>query len=76
MQIASLSLSAVAAFFDYLFGFGIGLAFAMLIAVIVEIKTGIQASTKQEKEFESFKFSRCIYQTGLVVTHILHYSCL
>lgn len=74
MQVFSLSLSAIAAFFDYLFGFGIGLGFAMLIAVVLEIKTGIQASAKQKHNFESFKFSRCIIKLSLwlLIFYIIH----
>lgn len=59
LQSLSLALSALIAVFSSLFGFGPLLVVAMLVAIFVEIQTGIKASQKQGNSFESFRFSRC-----------------
>ena len=37
----------------------------MLAAVVVEVYTGIKASKKEGKSFESFRFSRCVLKLAL-----------
>ncbi len=65
LQTLSLILSAISGGLSYLFGFGPVLGVAMLIAVLVEVVTGIIASRKLGSKFESFRFSRCILKLGL-----------
>ncbi|MDD3079097.1 MAG: phage holin family protein [Paludibacter sp.] len=57
---AVISLSVISGIINYLFGITPLLAVAMFIAIIIEILTGIRASKRQGKSFESFRFSRCI----------------
>lgn len=66
--------SLISATVNYFFGIQPALAFAMFIAVIVEVWTGIKASRKQGKAFESFRFSRCVIKIGiwLVILYIIH----
>lgn len=60
IQTSAFILSGIAAGVNNLIGIGPALAFAMVVAVIVEIASGIKASKKQNKDFESFRFSRCV----------------
>lgn len=60
LQYLSFFLSGISGVVSYLFGFGPALAIAMLVLIIVEVRTGIKASRCEGKNFESFKFSRCI----------------
>lgn len=59
---------------NYFFGITPALAIAMFVAVIVEVYTGIKASKKEGKSFESFRFSRCIIKIGiwLLILYIIH----
>jgi len=59
---------------NYFFGIQPALAFAMFVAVIVEVWTGIKASRKLGKKFESFRFSRCVIKIGiwLIILYIIH----
>ncbi len=74
LQIPSLSLSAIVAVMGEWFGFGPVIALAMLIAVSVEVFTGIRASRVRGEDFESFKFSRCVIKTfiWLACIFIIH----
>lgn len=74
LQALSLLLSSISGAISYLFGFGPALGIAMLVAVAMEIYTGIKASKKQGKPFESFKFSRCVLKFALwaIIFYIIH----
>ena len=65
LQNLSLLISAISGALSYLFGFGPLLGVAMLIAVLVEVITGIIASKRLGQNFESFRFSRCILKLVL-----------
>lgn len=56
----SVSLSAISALFVHYLGISPALVPAIVVIIVTEIWTGIRASAKQGKAFESFKFSRCI----------------
>jgi len=66
--------SFISATVNYFFGIQPALAFAMFIAVIVEVWTGIKASRKLGKQFESFRFSRCVIKIviWLLILYIIH----
>ena len=74
LQILTLLLSSVSGAISYLFGFGPELGLAMFAAVAVEIYTGIKASKKQGRSFESFRFSRCVLKLALwaIIFYIIH----
>jgi phage-related holin len=74
LQPLSIFISAVSGLLSYLFGFGPALGFAMLITVIIEVYSGIRASKKEGKDFESFRFSRCILKLALwgILFYIIH----
>lgn len=74
LQILSIVLSAIAVFFDHLFGFGIALGIAMFVAVFVEIRSGIMASKIQGIDFQSLRFSRCVLKLAFwaVIFYIIH----
>jgi len=59
---------------NYLFGIGPMLAIAMVLVVVVEIWTGLEASRKLEKKFESFRFSRCWLKIAiwLFILYVIH----
>ncbi|MEI8086993.1 MAG: phage holin family protein [Paludibacter sp.] len=59
---------------NYFFGIQPALAAAMFVAVVVEVWTGIKASRKLGKKFESFRFSRCVIKIGiwLIILYIIH----
>jgi len=67
-------ISLISATVNYFFGIQPALAFAMLVAVIIEVYTGIKASRKQGRKFESFRFSRCVIKVGiwLLILFIVH----
>ncbi len=56
----SFSFSAVSAFVIHYLGISPALIPAIVIVVVTEIYTGLRASSKQGKKFESFRFSRCV----------------
>ena len=62
------AVSAISGLINYVFGITPFLAFAMFVAIIVEIWTGITASKKQGKKFESFRFSRCMIKIAIWLT--------
>lgn len=61
----SISFSAVYAMFIHFLGISPALIPAIVIIVVTEIWTGIRASAKQGKCFESFKFSRCVIKLSI-----------
>lgn len=65
IQTAAFVLSGIAAGINNLIGIGPILISAMVIAVIIEIVSGIKASRSQDLNFESFKFSRCIFKLAI-----------
>jgi hypothetical protein len=69
-----LLISGVSGVVNYFFGITPALAIAMFVAVIVEVITGISASKKLGKKFESFRFSRCVIKIGiwLLILYIIH----
>lgn len=69
-----LLISFVSGAVNYFFGITPALAIAMFVAVIVEVVTGIKASKKLGKEFESFRFSRCVIKISiwLLILYIIH----
>lgn len=74
LQYLMLFISFVSGTVNYFFGITPALAIAMFIAVIVEVSTGIKASKKLGKNFESFRFSRCVIKIGiwLLILYIIH----
>jgi len=74
LQGMMLSISFLSGIVNYCLGIQPALAFAMFIAVIVEVRTGIKASRKLGKKFESFRFSRCVIKIAiwLVILYIIH----
>lgn len=74
LQKLMLFISFISGIFDHFFGIRIGLAVAMFIAVVIEIWTGIIASSKEGKNFESFRFSRCWIKVAVwfVILYIIH----
>lgn len=74
LQYAVLTISAVSGLVNYLFGITPLLAFAMFVAIVVEIWTGINASKKEGRKFESFRFSRCMIKIAiwLIVLFIIN----
>ena len=74
LQWLMLLISATSGTMNYFFGMKPALAFAMAVAVIIEVYTGIKASKKEGKKFESFKFSRCVIKIGiwLLILYIIH----
>lgn len=61
----SISLSSVSALFIHYLGISPALIPAIVFIVVTEIWTGIRASAKQGKAFESFKFSRCVIKLAI-----------
>lgn len=61
----SVSLSAISALFVHYLGISPALIPAIAIIIVTEIWTGIRASAKQGKAFESFKFSRCVIKIAI-----------
>lgn len=61
----SVSLSAISALFVHYLGISPALIPAIVIIIVTEIWTGIRASAKQGKAFESFKFSRCVIKIAI-----------
>lgn len=71
---AVLAISFISGSVNYLFGVTPALAMAMFVAIVVEVWTGIRASRRQGKSFESFRFSRCIIKIAiwLAILYIIH----
>ena len=71
---AVLAISFLSGSVNYLFGVTPALAIAMFVAIVVEVWTGISASKRQGKSFESFRFSRCIIKIAiwLAILYIIH----
>lgn len=71
---AVLTISFLSGSVNYLFGVTPALAIAMFVAIVVEVITGIRASKRQGKSFESFRFSRCIIKIAiwLAILYIIH----
>lgn len=74
LQNLSLLLSGLSAGVSYLFGFRPALAIAILVAIIAEVWTGINASKKEGKDFESFRFSRCLFKLAIwaILFYVIH----
>lgn len=74
LQYLSLILSGISGGLSYLFGFGPALAFAMFVLIVVEVSTGIKASRKEGKDFESFRFSRCVFKLAFwaIIFYVIH----
>ena len=68
LQIPSFSISAVLAVLSKYLGFGPVIVFAMAVAVLVETISGIAASKRLGKPFESFRFSRCVLKVFIWFT--------
>lgn len=71
---AVLTVSVLSGIVNYLFGITPALAVAMFIAIIIEVATGITASKRQGKKFESFRFSRCVIKIliWLSILYVIH----
>ena len=65
LQMPSIVISSVLAFLSKYLGIGPVIVLAMFVAVVVETVTGIQASRKLGKPFESFRFSRCVIKVAI-----------
>lgn len=65
LQMPTSAISIVLAFSSKYLGIGPVIALAMFVAVLAETFTGIQASKKLGKKFESFRFSRCIIKVAI-----------
>ena len=74
LQGLMLFISVVSGIVNYCFGIQPALAIAMFVAVIVEVWSGIKASRRLGKKFESFRFSRCVIKIviWLVILYIIH----
>ena len=74
LQTLMMVLAVISGVFDHFFGIRSGLAVAMFFAVAIEIWTGIRASRKEGKNFESFRFSRCFIKIAVwfVILYIIH----
>lgn len=74
LQGAVLSVSLLSGIINYLFGVTPALAIAMFVAIVIEVITGIRASNRQGKKFESFRFSRCVIKIAiwLAILYIIH----
>lgn len=74
LQNLSLLVSGISGLLSYLFGFGPVLGIAMFLAVLTEIITGLKASSKQGQNFQSFRFSRCVFKLALwaVLFFVIH----
>lgn len=68
LQFPSISISAVLAVLSKYLGFGPVIVVAMVVAVLVETISGIAASKKLGKPFESFRFSRCVLKVFIWFT--------
>lgn len=68
LQLPSFSISAVLAVLSKYLGFGPVIVLAMVVAVLVETVSGIAASKKLGKPFESFRFSRCVLKVFIWFT--------
>lgn len=64
----ALGLSAIIAFIAKIMGITPLVVVAMFVVVLVESVTGIGASNKQGKPFESWRFSRCIIKVSIWVS--------
>lgn len=71
---AVMAISFLSGSVNYLFGVTPALAIAMLVAIVVEVWTGISASKRKGQQFESFRFSRCIIKIliWLAILYIIH----
>jgi phage-related holin len=71
---AVLTLSVLSGLVNYLFGVTPALAIAMFVAIVIEVITGIRASKRLGKKFESFRFSRCVIKIliWLAILYIIH----
>ncbi|GJG35775.1 phage holin family protein [Prevotella lacticifex] len=65
LQMPSILISSILAFTSKYLGLGPVIVLAMFVAVITETVTGIQASKKLGKKFESFRFSRCVIKVAI-----------
>ena len=74
LQVPSISLSVVVALLNQFLGITPAIAVAMLIAVTVEVKTGLKASKVQGIHFESVRFSRCVLKTfiWIAILYVIH----
>lgn len=74
LQGAVISLSLLSGIVNYLFGVTPALAIAMFVAIVIEVITGIRASKRLGKKFESFRFSRCVIKIliWLAILYIIH----
>ena len=74
LQLPSISLSAMIALLNQFLGITPAIAVAMLVAVTVEVHTGLKASKVQGIHFESFRFSRCVLKTfiWIVILYVIH----
>lgn len=74
LQWLMVSLSLLGGLVNYVLGITPAVAVAMLVAVVVEVWTGIQASKKLQVKFESFRFSRCWIKVviWLLILYIIH----
>lgn len=63
----SLGVSTVVAIFADFLGITPALVVAMFVAVVVETITGTRASLKEGKDFESWRFSRCVLKVAIWV---------
>ncbi len=65
LQMPTTAISLILAFSSKYLGIGPIIILAMLVAVLTETITGIRASKKLGKKFESFRFSRCILKVAI-----------
>ncbi len=65
LQMPTTAISLILAFLSKYLGIGPIIIFAMFIAVLAETVTGIRASKKLGKKFESFRFSRCVIKVAI-----------
>lgn len=74
LQLPAITLSALTAVAGEWIGITPFLGCAMLVAIVAEMWTGIQASRVQGIGFQSFRFSRCIIKLciWLVILFIVH----
>lgn len=74
LQLPSISLSVVIALLNQFLGITPAIAVSMLVAVTVEVYTGLRASKVQGIHFESFRFSRCVLKTfiWIAILYVIH----
>lgn len=63
----AISVSAILAFMSEMLGITPILLVGMFVAVVLETITGTKASLKQGKDFESWRFSRCVFKVSIWV---------